>query len=107
MATTQLRLLIGDADSTYFTDAELAAFMLLAKDNTLRALSHAFAALSRNAAAEALNMAQDDLRVSTEKRAADYLALSKEYRGMALDEELSDPYFEIVPFVGAVRPLYF
>ena len=97
MAIETLRTLSG-ASVTQLTDAELTAFLLLGDDNLKRALGYTYAALSRNAAAAAVNMAQDDLRVSTEKKAADFLALANLSFAQADRADVSESFFEIVPY---------
>jgi len=105
MSITVLRTLMGDPNSEYFTDDELTAYLLVGNDSLLRAQGHAYAALSRDAAAESANIATDDLKVSTEKRAADYLALSKLKFEQANQADGGEAYFEIIPFNPATRVL--
>lgn len=67
----------GFGDYNEFSDVELTAFLLVGAGSPLRAAGQAYATLSANAIAESRNITTDDLRISTEKRAADWLALSK------------------------------
>jgi len=55
------------------------------------------------AATELANIGTDDLRVSTEKKAADFMVLANSYFKQADDFDASEAFLEIVPFTPAKR----
>lgn len=106
----ELRLVLGDTQSvpldppvtgqqdyTMFSDAELNQFISMGSGTTGGA-AYAYLQLAASAAMEAKNIATDDLRVSTEKRADALRELAKLWFTRADAEAAAeDEHFDIVP----------
>lgn len=92
----------GYGDYAQFSDVELAAFLLNGADSPLHAAGHAYYRLAANATFESRNIAQDDLRINTEKRATDFRLLGDAMfkRADAADEAANsgNDFFDIVGF---------
>lgn len=67
----------GFQDYTYASDAEILQFLALADDSVQGAIGYWYLQLSGAAAREARTVADYDLRISTEKRAADLRATAE------------------------------
>lgn len=98
----------GLGDYAQFSDIELSAFLLQGGDSPLRAAGHAYFRLASNAAFESRNIATDDLRINTEKRATEFRLL-----GVALFEQAdkgdaaaqsANDIFDIVSFRQGRQP---
>jgi len=92
----------GLGDYNAFSDVEISAFLLNGADSALSAAGHAYYRLSANAIADSRNIAQDDLRISTEKRAGDWKllgdAMFKRADAAAEAQNSASDIFDIVPF---------
>lgn len=61
----------GYADYTYFSDAEISAFLTSSSDSVLGAVGYAYMSLAGQAALAAESITDYDLKIDTTKKAAD------------------------------------
>lgn len=93
----QVRALIGDGDSQWFTDDEIQAFLDVTGANALRAAGTAIQNMAINFAVQGRSIKTDDLSIDTRSRGSELAALAKQYFAQADDADklASGDIFEI------------
>jgi len=101
---TQVRALVGDTDSQWFTDDEITSYLTVYASNVLRAAGAACQNLALNMAMTARSVKTDDLAIDNRTRATALTELSKTYFAQAdsQDAKGANDFFEIVSFGGLV-----
>jgi len=94
----QVRALIGDGDSQWFTDDEIQVYLDVTDANALRAAGTALQNLAVNFALKGRSIKTDDLSIDTRSRGTELAALAKQYFAQAddADKAASGDIFEIV-----------
>lgn len=95
---SQVRALIGDGDSQWFTDDEIQVYLDVTDANALRAAGTALQNLAVNFALKGRSVKTDDLSIDTRSRGTELAALAKQYFAQAddADKAASGDIFEIV-----------
>lgn len=94
----QVRALIGDGDSQWFTDDEIQVYLDVTDANALRAAGTALQNLAVNFAVKGRSIKTDDLGIDTRSRSTALAALAKQYFAQAddVDKLGAGDIFEIV-----------
>ncbi len=111
----QVRLTLGDvtavdlvpavtgmADFSWFSDAEIAQFILAASSNTLRAVGIAVMQLATGAGLKGYTVKSQDLSMDASKRGQTLEVIANSYfaQALAVDEADARDAFSIVAFPG-------
>lgn len=75
----------GYGDYTWFSDDSLSALLVASGDDVVLASGYAYQRMAASLALEAVNIATDDLRYSTEQRAETFRKLALDIIGGAVD----------------------
>lgn len=86
----QVRNLVGDTGSQWFTDDEITTYLTVYNSNVLRAAGLALQNLATNFAVQARSIKTDDLAIDTRTRATALAELSKQYFAQADDQDKND-----------------
>jgi len=93
----------GYGNYTYWSDAEIQAFLARSDDSITRAIGYAYLNLAASAARESKFVKDYDLQVDLTKRSADLRAIAQLYFDQADDEDDNAGLGEYFDLVSTVR----